>query len=210
MITGCQTNSKKEKINKSVYSQSSRKTHETPTEKLQMDTAATLNLKESINKEDEIVNDHLNEELKTIRENFKRINSISNWTVIDKKELRETTEGIEAQYFYTNDKLEKIITHHFGEMFQKLTEYYLLNKELSFVFEKSFKYNRPIYYDSTMMKENNDSEVFDIEKSEITENRSYFINGKLIHQTNNLDCGSPTADEQIRLKNMYNELIKNK
>ncbi len=215
MIAGCQSNSRKEKIDKPVSSLLTQKTSDTPSGTLQIDTAAKLNLKESINKEDEIVNDYLNKELKPIRENFKRINSISNWTLIDKKELWETTEGGEAHYFYTNDKLEKIITRHFGEMFQKLTEYYLLNNELSFVFEKSFKYNRPIYYDSTMMKENNDSEVFDIKKSEITENRSYFINGKLIHQANNQDCGSPTADdyfadEQIRLKNMYNELIKNK
>ena len=86
------------------------------------------------------------------------------------------------------------MTRHFGETFQQLIEYYLLNGQLSFVFEKSFKYNRPIYYDSTSMKENKDNQAFDFEKSEIVEDRSYFEKGKLIHQMNNQDCGSPFAD----------------
>ena len=98
-------------------------------------------------------------------------------------------------------------------MFKKLTEYYLLAGDLSFVFEKSFQYNRPIDWDSTKMTEMADNEVFDFEKSEIIEERNYFIKGKLIHQANNQDCGSPMADdylleEQARLINMYNELIK--
>ena len=157
----------------------------------------TAILKETFQQEDTAYNEYLAGRLKPIRENFKRINSISKWTSVDKKELDESTEGAEATLYYSNNVLEKIVTRHFGETFQQLTEYYLLNEQLSFVFEKSYKYNRPIYYDSTSMKENNDNQAFDFEKSEITEDRSYFDKGKLIHQVNNQDCGTPFANDYL-------------
>ncbi|MBN3583477.1 hypothetical protein JYB64_13845 [Algoriphagus aestuarii] len=173
----------------------------------------TVELKETFNQEDLPVNEYLTERLKPIRANFKRINSFTHWTKIDTKELWETTEGGEAKYYYQNGQLEKIVTRHFGETFQLLTEYYLMNGQLSFVFEKSYKYNRPMYYDTTAMKENNDTEAFDFEKSEIVEDRSYFENGKLLHQLNNQDCGSPFGDdylleEQKRIKTDFEKLIK--
>ncbi len=166
-----------------------------------------------ITEEDLPVNEYLTERLKPIRANYKRINSITNWTNIDTKELWETTEGGEAKYYYQKRQLEKITTRHFGETFQQLTEYYLMNGQLSFVFEKSYKYNRPMYYDTAAMKENNDTEAFDFEKSEIVEDRSYFENGKLLHQLNNQDCGSPFADdylleEQKRIKTGFEKLIE--
>jgi len=157
----------------------------------------TVILKETFKEEDIAYNEYLAGRLKPIRKNFKRINSIAKWTSIDKRDLDESTEGGEATFFYSNKVLEKITTRYFGETFQKLTEYYLLNGQLSFVFEKSYKYNRPIYYDSTSMKENKDNEAFDFVKSEIEEKRSYFEKGKLVHQANNQDCGSPFADDYL-------------
>jgi hypothetical protein len=61
------------------------------------------------------------------------------------------------------------------------------------------------------MQENNDTETFDIDKSEIIEDRSYFENGDLIRQINNQDCGSPFAEdylkeEQVRLKTEFEKL----
>jgi hypothetical protein len=173
----------------------------------------TVEPKETFNQEDLPVNEYLTERLKPIRANFKRINSIADWTTIKTKDIWETTEGGEAKFYYLNGQLEKITTRHFGETFQLLTEYYLLKGQLSFVFEKSFKYNRPIYHDSTAMKEMNDTETFDFEKSEIVEDRSYFDKGKLLHQINSQDCGSPFADdyllgEQKRIKTDFEKLIK--
>ena len=172
----------------------------------------TVVLKEVYNEEDLPVNEYLTDRLKPIRANFKRINSITNWTSIDTEELSESTEGGEAKFYYQNGRLEKIVARHYGETFQLLTEYYLLNGKLSFVFERRHKYNRPLYYDTTAMKENNDTEAFDFDKSEIIEDRSYFENGKLLHQINNQDCGSPFADdylleEQKRIKNYFDKLI---
>lgn len=170
-------------------------------------------LTESFNKEDIPANDYFQDKLKPSRENFKRINSISRWTSIVQKELLETTEGGEAKFYYQNKKLEKVVTHEFGETFQQLKEYYLISGKLSFVYEKSYKYNRPMYYDSAALKENNDSEVFDFKKSEIIETRSYFDNEKLLHQLTNEDCGSPFSDdylngEQSRINKDFEKLIK--
>ncbi len=172
-----------------------------------------VELKETFNQEDLPVNEYLTEKLNPIRTNFKRINSIASWTTIKTNDIWETTEGGKAKFYYLNGQLEKITTRHFGDTFQLLTEYYLLNKQLSFVFAKLYKYNRPMYYDSKSMKENNDTETFDFEKSEIIEDRSYFENGKLLHQLNNQDCGSPfendyLLEEQKRIKTDYEKLLK--
>lgn len=167
----------------------------------------------SFNKEDLPVNEYLTDKLKPIRENFKRINSIEKWHSIKQRDLFESTEGGEAKYYYQKNKLEKIITRIFGESGQILTEYYLLNGQLSFVYEKNYKYNRPLYYDTKAMKENNDTEAFDFDKSEITENRSYFVNGKLIHILNSEDYGAPfssdyIAEEQKSILEEYHKLLK--
>ncbi|WP_337084665.1 hypothetical protein [Elizabethkingia anophelis] len=173
----------------------------------------TIQAKASFNKEDIPVNEYLTDKLKPIRDNFKRINSIEKWSVIKQQDLFESAEGGEAKYYYQKNKLERIITRIFGESGQTLTEYYLLNGQLSFVYEKNYKYNRPLYYDTKAMKENNDTEAFDFDKSEITENRGYFVNGKLIHILNSEDCGAPfssdyIAEEQKSILSEYSKLLK--
>lgn len=170
-------------------------------------------IKISENKIDNPINEYLTQQLIPIRENFKRINTTKGWTEIKQIDVWESTEGGFVNFYFQKKKLEKIITRHFGEKAQKLTEYYLLNGELSFVFEKLYKYNRPIYWDSKAKEENNDTEVFDFEKSEIIEDRSYFANGKLLHQISNQDCGSPFASdyllvEQERLLTEFKRLLK--
>jgi len=172
-----------------------------------------IQLQETYNEEDFPVNEYLVDELKPIRENFKRINTITNWSFIDKKELWETTEGGEAKFYYQKGKLEKIVTRHFGETFQALAEYYLNNEQISFVFEKYYNYNRPIYYDTTKMRENNDNVFFDLDLSIVIEERSYFENGTLIHKLESQDCGAPFADdylleEQERIKTNFEKLIE--
>jgi len=127
------------------------------------------------NLQDSTTNESLSNRLKPIKENFKRINTITNWTAIDTKSLWESLEGGEIKYYYQNENLEKIITKHYGEMFQQLTEYYILNGQLSFVYTKHYKYY----------------ETFGLENSQIFENRSYFENGNLIYQINNPDKDTP-------------------
>ncbi|AIM37633.1 hypothetical protein KO02_13820 [Sphingobacterium sp. ML3W] len=173
----------------------------------------TIQIRETFNKEDLTVNEYLTGRLKPIRANFKRINSIANWTSIITEDIWESTEGGVAKYYYLNGTLEKILSRHLGETGQLLTEYYLQDGQLSFVFEKSYQYNRPIYQDATLMKELGDTEIFDMAKSQITEDRNYFENGELIHQFSNLDCGAPFASdyllqEQKRINEDFNRLMK--
>ena len=165
---------------------------------LKVDVTDSIQITPSLKQDDEIVNEYLFEDLKPIRKNFKRINSIEKWSSTKTIDIWETTEGGQATYYYSDNGLEKIIVRHFGETFQRIEEYYLLDRKLSFVFEKSFNYNRPILYDSIAMKENNDNQVWDFDTSEIIEERSYFKNRKLLHQLINLDCGSPFAEDYLK------------
>jgi hypothetical protein len=172
----------------------------------------SIELKECSHEEDVINNDYLKEELVSIRQNFKRINSIDKWESISTKELWESTEGGQVNYYYSKQGLEKIVARQFGETGQLLIEYYLINGKLSFVFQKSYRYNRPLFYDSASMKMNDDDQVFDFELSEIIEDRSYFKNGKLLHQINSQDCGAPFSeeylqDEQKRLMKEFEKLM---
>jgi hypothetical protein len=160
---------------------------------------------------DTVFEEYLGERLKPIRANFKRINEITEWTSIDKRKLNQSTEGGAATYYFLQDTLLKVVAIHFGETGKNIQEFYTRNGQLSFVFEQQYQYNRPITWDSTAMQESNDTETFDIDKSEIIEDRSYFENGDLIRQINNQDCGSPFAEdylkeEQVRLKTEFEKL----
>lgn len=179
-----------------------------PSTFLQSDTMLmdSIQLPETFNKEDSPANDYLSEQLKPIRKNFKRINSIATWTVVDSRELSGSTEGGEAKYYYQGKDLQKITARHYGESFQTLTEYYLSKGRLSFVFKRLYKYNRPLYYDTAAMKENGDTEAFDFKKSEIIEQRSYFEESKLLHQICSDDCGAPF--DEMYLQKEGKEIIR--
>lgn len=160
--------------------------------------------------------EYMIEKLKPIREYVNKIDSIKEWSLVIKKDIFLTTEGGEATFYNWNGKLKRVKTTEYGETFQKHSKYYLKNDTLLFVYEKVIKYNRPIYRDSTAMREMGDSEVFDFDESLIIETESYFENGILIRSLDNQDCGDPynedyRNDERKRiykefkeLKNVYN------
>ncbi|PSK90697.1 hypothetical protein [Taibaiella chishuiensis] len=173
----------------------------------------TLVLKESRSTDDIPVNEYLQEQLQATRQNFKKINSTTRWTRVKERSLTETTEGGYALFYYQGQLLQKIVARQYGEMFQQLDEYYLLNGQLSFVLERTYRYNRPIYYDSAAMKANQDTEAFDFDSSKIEENRCYFLHGRLAHLLNNQDCGAPFAadflqEEEKRIKAAYSDLLR--
>ena len=169
-------------------------------------------IEETVSQIDRPANDYMTARLKPIRENFKRINSVSreNWSSIKTQYLEGTNEGGEVTYYHRNKSLDKIVTKEFGETFQVLTEYYLLRGQLSFVYQKVLKYNRSIWKHKP---DSSDKEIFNIDKSEIEETRNYFENGKLINQISNQDCGSPFSDdylieEQKEFIKNYNRVLK--
>ncbi len=179
-------------------------------EQVSFTKADTVALKVALQQIDTANNEDFAILLNVIRQNVVRIDSIAKWTSTINKELNESLEGGEATFYYISNGLEKIVTQHFGETFQKMTGYYLLNGLLSYVFEKTSQYNRPIYYDSVSMKENNDNQIFDFKKSEIVEQKSYFDKGKLIHKSIKHNGSSPLANsnlfqEQKRILEVYNK-----
>lgn len=117
-----------------------------------------------------------------VKKNFKAINSIKKWTKIGSIELSESTEGGIAYFYYKGSELKKIITKNHGEMANETIEFYLLKGQLSFVYRKMEKYNRPIFYDKKSAIENNDTEYFDTKKSKFSHFRYYFHNKKLLQQ----------------------------
>ncbi len=134
------------------------------------------------------------EEIKTIKANFSRINSIKNWTKIKEVETDDSTEGGFLNYYFLNNKLEKIVVRKFGESGQYLAEYYLLNDKLSFVFEQDTTYNFPLYW-----------KEFDDKKSKIEESRYYFEDRKLIHF---IGKSKNYKTESENTLNDFDELIK--
>lgn len=156
----------------------------------------------------------LKNRIKPIQANFKRINSVTKWTAVKKKDIEgESAEGGEATFYYTDKGLQKVIAKNYGEIGQKLTEYYLLNGEISFVFEKEYRYNRPLFYDTKAMKENNDTEAFDLKKSKITLTRNYFENGNIIMITNTTGRGFSIgadypAEQEEKIKEDFKRLLK--
>lgn len=117
-----------------------------------------------------------------IRTNFRRINTIGRWSSVVTRDLEEPGEGGEATFYYADKRLEKVVARHFGEMGQRQVDYYLLNGQLSFVLEKAYRYNRPMYYDSTAMQQAHDTEAFAFDSSAVAERRSYFAQNRLVHQ----------------------------
>lgn len=171
-------------------------------------------LKESFNKDDAIVNNYLSNELQPIRENFRRVNSITEWSRIDSVNLEESIKGGMADFYYKkNNVLEKIIVKYFAEEYQELNEYYLLEGELSFILERSSDYSRTVFMDSAEMKLDEYGHLNFYDNSEIQTDRSYFKKRQLLHKLESGDCGSPFAKEYIeseqkRLLDQFDKLIE--
>ncbi len=145
-------------------------------------------LKISKNEEDLPINEYKKEELKPIRANFKTLNSITEWTSVDKRKLENIPENGVAEYYFLGGSLQKIIAHYPDK--KEISEFYLLNGHLSMAVFKSIS--------------ENDYKKVIIEKN-------YFKDLKLLHQINNQDCGSPFAEdyvkeEQKRILGIYNQI----
>jgi len=124
----------------------------------------------------------LSDIIRDIRTEYELINSNRLLTKDSIQLSRQSTEaGQLITLKDTNRNTRKLIATYYGESGKLINEYYLKNNKLIFYLTRQFAYNRPIYWDMNKAKENNDSEVFDISKSKVIENRYYFdSNEKLI------------------------------
>jgi len=160
---------------------------------------------------DTLTEAYLKNDINHIIRDINSINAVPQWTKIDSINLEQSTEGGYAKYYYLKNELKKITACHYGETGQSISEYYLKNGKLIFLIEQSAYYNRPIYYDTLAMQENDDDESLNPEHSEITLSKSFFKNNQLIHQLNSDDCGAPFSTEylmkeQVRIENKLKSL----
>ena len=118
-----------------------------------------------------------------IRKEFASTNAVKNYVIKEVEDSEQSTDGGVVKYYLQNGIVKKIVVEHFGESWNSLTEYYVKNGKVYFIFDKSEKYNVPYYVDSKWYKENKlkNGEVFDKRKSKFSEQRYYFDeNEKLI------------------------------
>lgn len=132
--------------------------------------------------------------LGSVRQHARTINDKVLWTRVVRKELFETAEGGEVLFWYEGNDVQRIATRQFGETYQDIAVYFLKNGQLSFVYRKHYRYNRPVYYDTLQMKANDDTEAFDIALSEVTERYSYFEEGRLLYET---ERGTALGEENV-------------
>jgi hypothetical protein len=124
--------------------------------------------------------------IKVIRDKCSHIrNNLDTYVTTKTVFSDESTEGAQGIAFYDCNELKLIEVIWFGEIGKKITEYYFDNGKLIFAFNKAFNYNRPIYWDEKIAKENEDNEVFNPKKTSVKEDRFYFRDERLFHWTNN-------------------------
>lgn len=86
-----------------------------------------------------------------------------------KRDLADSTEGGEVNFYMDGEQVQKIEALRMGEMGQLFEQYYFNNGELDSAIIAKTTYNRPIYWDETMAAESGDTEAFDPNKSQAEE-----------------------------------------
>lgn len=116
-----------------------------------------------------------------IREHFNYVNN--NLSRLEQRTFEETdhsTEGGKGLLYFDGTDLVKVSLELLGETGKLERELYFKNEYLLFIFDKSYRYNAPIYIDDSRAKEFGLSEGFNAEKTKVYEDRFYFENEKLI------------------------------
>jgi hypothetical protein len=98
-------------------------------------------------------------------------------------DLQEGEVRGEMSGYFEKDSIKLLQEVYYGDM-EKHQTFYCFDRALVFlVIDFTETYNRPIYYDKKMAKENNDSTFFDPAKSNFQETRYYFSKEKLFRYT---------------------------
>ena len=150
-----------------------------------------------------------------IRKDYASTNAIKNYIVKEIEDDEQSIEGGVIRYYFQNGIVKKIVAEYFGESGNNLTEYYIKNGKVYFIFDKTEKYNVPYYVNADWYKRDNMKvgEVFDSRKSKISEKRYYFDenmkliryvgeNKKIIENVQKLkEIEKNVLDEYFRIKN---------
>ena len=118
-----------------------------------------------------------------IKKDYTSTNAVKNYVVKEIEDSEKSTDGGVIKYYFQNGTIKKIITEYYSESWNSLTEYYIKNGKVYFIYDRTQKYNVPYYINANWYKENNlkIGEIFNSKKSKITEKIYYFDeNEKLI------------------------------
>ena len=143
-----------------------------------------------------------------IRKDFASTNAVKNYVIKEVEDPEQSTDGGVVKYYLQNGIVKKIVVEHFGESWNSLTEYYVKNGKVYFIFDKAEKYNVPYYVDSKWYKENElkNGEVFDKRKSKFSEQRYYFDeNEKLIRY---IGENKKVVENGQKLKEIEKDILK--
>ncbi len=117
----------------------------------------------------------ITERVHDIRNEYSFINT-NRHLIKDTIELpNETAEGaLLVTYRDVKGNIRKLLAKYYGETFKYFEEYYLKSGTLFFCLTQAYSYNIPFYWNKEMVRENGTDEVFDENKTVITENRYHF------------------------------------
>lgn len=140
------------------------------------------------------------EALNTIRARYKLIREVLEFCLIKTIDIEDqSTEGGQAKAYLAAGELQMIALELLGETGKWEWEFYFDRDRLIFALARDFRYNRPFYWDAEKAREFEDTEVFDPEKSRISENRYYFQQERLFlwldHERRPVDLNSPENAE---------------
>lgn len=152
-------------------------------------------------------NSNVGSKIAQIRKDYTSTNAEENYAVKEIGDSEQSTEGGVIRYYFQNGIVKKIRTEYFGETWRGMTEYYVKNGKVYFIFNRTEKYNVPYYINADWYRENDVEigEVFDSKKSEIFEKRYYFDeNMKLIRYT---DENKKNIENVQKLKEIEKEIL---
>ena len=155
------------------------------------------------------------QKISDIRENYHLIqNTLEAYDTTMMYIWDESAEGGHGVACYEEDSIKLIEVVWFGEMGKSQIEYYFKEGQLFFAFSSDFVYNRPFYMDEERVKEMEDKEIFEEEKTVVKENRFYFHEGKLIRwldeEQKEKDAESPGFSEKEKALNSHAREMKAK
>ena len=121
-------------------------------------------------------------------------NNYKNYAVTTADDNDKSSEGGVIEYYSRNGELKKIVTKYYGEGGKSITEYYVKNNNVYFIYDADYHYNAPSYIDKT----------FDKKKTKIKEKRYYFDpDGILVRY---IDENKITYEDRNILENIENNI----
>lgn len=154
-------------------------------------------------------------DINSVRLEYKKIRSnLKSYTSQFLDVMNESTEGGKGIAYYNNNDLKLIEITLFGENGKNIVEYYFKNETLFFVFSQRYNYNMPIYIDEKTAKGSGFDAAFDINKSNITENRYYFKNNEIFlwidNEKNEVNLGLNDNINEIKYHINFSNRLKTK